>query len=60
VVHKVNGKGPLQISKGEDWRRLNNVRTMNLGTAMLKIQKITEGAIYISNSSFRLRYNIRY
>lgn len=59
MVHKVNGKVPLQISKGEDWRRLNNVRSMNLGTAMLKIQKITERAINIFNSSFRSRYDIR-
>ncbi len=58
AIRTVKGrKVPLQISKGNDWRRLNNIRSITIGSTYLKSKKIMKCAVHIFNSVFRKRYD---
>lgn len=57
VCIELGDKIPLQISKGNDWQRIDRTTFIDLGTTDLRPAKITERARHIYRSSFKYRYD---
>lgn len=61
IVDTIQGhRVPLQISKGDDWRRLNNIKSITIGSTYLKPEKVRDRAVHIFRSVFRERYDFFY
>ena len=60
IVHIVEGILPLQISKGNDWRRLNRIKSHTMGSTYLKSEKVIERAVHIFKAAFQKRYDFLY